>query len=307
LPRCICPKLGRASIWLHDHVIDEAVGGGDWMETATKAVRTISRRMIMLFHLLQKFVVAAAGLLALASSASSEEIKVLTTGILKGSFPQIAAQFERETGHKVIMSWGPSSGNSPEASQVRVKSGERVDVLIMVNTGMDELISGGYFSPIERKDIAVSRIGLAVKQGHPLPDISNVEALKKTLLEAKSVGYSEGASGSYIADVLLKKLGIEEQIKPKAKIILGRKFVGEALVEGEVELGLQQISELRLEKGITIVGPLPEDLQKESVVTAAVSSKAVPVDAAKHFYAFLSSPFAAEAMKNSGVDLPAAK
>lgn len=241
------------------------------------------------------------------SSAHADEVKVLTTGILKGSFPRIAAQFEKSTGHKVTMSWGPSSGNSPEAAQVRVKNGEQIDVLIMVDKGMDELIAGGYFKPVERKDIAVSRIGVAVKAGHSLPDISNAQALKKALLEAKSVGYSEGASGSYVANVMLKRLGIEEQVKPKAKVILGRKFVGESLVEGEVELGLQQISELRLEKGITIVGPLPEDLQKASVVSAAVSPKAISISAARQFYDFLSTPFATTAIKNSGVDLPATK
>lgn len=251
--------------------------------------------------------ISACALSVAISSAHADEVKVLTTGIMKGSFPQIAAEFEKSTGHKITMSWGPSSGNSPEAAQVRVKNGEQIDVLIMVDKGMDELSAGGYFKPVERKDIAVSRIGVAVKAGHPLPDISNADAVKRAFLDAKSVGYSEGASGSYIANVLLKKLGIEEQVKPKAKVILGRKFVGESLAEGEVELGLQQISELRLEKGITIVGPLPEDLQKASVVSAAVSPKATSISAARQFYDFLSTPFATSAIKNSGVDLPVTK
>src|SRR3954447_13327998 len=186
------------------------------------------------FHQVKKYAVAlGAGLFALVNSASADEVKVLTTGILKGSFPQIAAQFERETGHKVTMSWGPSSGNSPEAAQVRVKNGERVDVLIMVNTGLDALIEGKYFTPVQRKDVGVSTIGVAVKEGHSLPDISNAASVRKALLDAKSVGYSEGASGTYIANVLLKKLGISEEVVPKSKVILGRKFVGEALVSGE--------------------------------------------------------------------------
>src|SRR5690242_14301480 len=144
------------------------------------------------------------------------------------------------------MSWGPSSGTSPEASQVRVKSGEPVDVLIMVNAGMDELTGGGYFTPLERKDIAVSKIGVAVKKGYPLPEISTAASLRKALLDAKSIGYSEGASGTYVANVLLKTLGIADEVAAKCKVILGRKFVGEALVNGEIDLGLQQISELRL-------------------------------------------------------------
>jgi molybdate transport system substrate-binding protein len=251
---------------------------------------------------IRKALVAVGGLLVFASGARADEIKVLTTGILKGSFTEIAALFERETGHRVTMSWGPSSGNSPEASQVRIRNGELVDVLIMVNTGMDGLTKGGFFSALERKDIAVSKIGVAVKTGHPLPDISTAASLRQALLDASSIGYSEGASGSYVANTLLKKLGIADQVAAKSRIILGRKFVGESIANGEVELGLQQISELRLEPGVAVVGPLPEDLQKSSVVSAAVSSKANHVEAAKQFFAFISSPVAIELMKKSGLD-----
>ena len=232
----------------------------------------------MLFRQIEKIAATAGVLLALGSGVSADEIKVLTTGILKGSFTQIAAQFEHETGHEVMMSWGPSSGTSPEASQVRVKAGEPVNVLIMVNTGMDKLTGGGHFTPLERKDIAVSKIGVGVKKGDPLPDISTAASLCKALLDAKSIGYSEGASGTYVANVLLKRLGIADEVAAKSKVILGRKFVGEALVNGEIDLGLQQISELRLEPGVVVVGPLPEDLQKKSVVSAAVSSKATNIE-----------------------------
>ena len=175
-------------------------------------------------------------------------------------------------------------------------------MLIMVNTGMDELISGRFFSALERKDIAVSKIGVAVKAGHPLPDISTAASLRKALLDASSIGYSEGASGSYIANVLLKKLGITDEVAAKSKVILGRRFVGEAIASGEVELGLQQISELRLEPGVVVVGPLPGDLQKSSVVSAAISSKADHVEAARQFFSFISSPAAIELMKRSGLD-----
>ena len=247
------------------------------------------------------------GLLLFASGAHADEIKVLTTGILKGAFVRIATQFERDTGHTVSMSWGPSSGNSPEASPVRVRSGERVDVLIMVNNGMDDLVSSGHFVALERQDVAVSKIGVAVKAGQRVPEIGTPAALRQALLSAQSIGYSEGASGTYVANVMLEKLGIAQEVAGKSHVILGRKFVGEAVANGEVELGIQQLSELRLEPGVTVVGPLPEELQKASIVSAAVSSKARNVDAAKGFLAFLSTPFASEAMKASGLDLPAAK
>jgi len=122
-----------------------------------------------------------------AVGARADDIKILTTGILKGAFTPIATEFERQTGHKVTMSWGPSSGNSPEASSVRVRSGEALDVLIMVDSGMDDLVRTGHFVPQHRRNVAVSGIGVAVKAGHALPDISTTAAFRQALLAAKSV------------------------------------------------------------------------------------------------------------------------
>jgi molybdate transport system substrate-binding protein len=238
------------------------------------------------------------------SANASSELKVLTTGILKGAFDHIAARFQNDTGHRVTMSWGPSTGTSAEASPVRVRGGEAVDVLIMVNTSMDDLVATGHFVPLDRRDVAVSKIGVAVKEGQALPDISTPAALRQTLLGVRSIGFSEGASGTYVSTVLLEKLGIAEEVQPKCRVVLGRKFVGASVAEGEVEVGIQQISELYLESGITVVGPLPDEVQKASVVSAAVSGKASNVDVARQFVAFLSSPFAADAMLASGLELP---
>jgi len=250
----------------------------------------------------------AAGVLCAAAmltgTARADEIRLLTTGILKGAFTPIVAQFERQTGHKVTMSWGPSSGNSPEASPVRVRSGEALDVLIMVDAGMDDLVRSGHFVPQHRRNVAVSRIGVAVKTGRPLPDISTPEAFRRALLDAKSVGYSEGASGMHFIKVVVPRLGLSEAMASKGHVVLGRRFVGEELADGVVELGVQQLSELRLEPGITVVGPLPEELQKLSVVAAAVSSKATAPAAGREFLEFLASPFAHRAIRDSGLDLP---
>ncbi len=234
----------------------------------------------------------------------NSELKVLTTGILKGAFNRIATKFQDETGYRVTMSWGPSTGSSTEASPVRVRSGEAIDVLIMVNTSMDDLVASGHFIAVQRRDVAVSKIGVAVKEGQPAPDISTPAALRQALLNARSIGFSEGASGTYVSTVLLDKLGIAEQVQPRCHVVLGRKFVGAAVAEGEVEVGLQQISELYLESGITVIGPLPDEVQKASVVSAAVSAKAVNRDAAQQFVAYLSTPFAVDAIRASGLDLP---
>jgi len=253
---------------------------------------------------LKRVATAVCGAMLLAGGARADEIKILTTGILKGAFTPITAEFERATGHKVTMSWGPSSGNSPEASPVRVRSGEALDVLIMVDTGMDDLVRTGHFVPHHRRNVAMSRIGVAVKAGQPLPDISTPEAFRRALLGAKSVGYSEGASGMHFIKVVVPKLGLTEAMAAKGHVALGRRFVGEDLAEGVVELGVQQLSELRLEPGIAVVGPLPEELQKLSVVSAAVSSKAKAPDAGRQFLDFLSTPFARQAIRDSGLDLP---
>lgn len=239
------------------------------------------------------------------STKTGSELKVLTTGILKGAFDHIATRFEADTGHRVTMSWGPSTGTSSEASPVRVRSGESIDVLIMVNTSMDDLVATGHFVPLHRRDVAISKIGVAVKEGQAPPDISTAAALRQTLLNVRSIGYSEGASGTYVSTLLLEKLGIAQEVQPKCHVVLGRKFVGASVAEGEVEVGIQQISELVLESGITVVGPLPDDVQKLSVVSAAVSAKADNMEAAQQFVAFLSTPFAADALRASGLDLPA--
>jgi molybdate transport system substrate-binding protein len=236
----------------------------------------------------------------------SSELKVLTTGILKGAFDRIATRFQDDTGHRVTMSWGPSTGTSAEASPVRVRSGEAIDVLIMVSTSMDDLVASGHFVALQRTDVAVSKIGVAVKEGQALPDIGTPAALRQTLLGVRSIGFSEGASGTYVSTVLLEKLGIAQEVQPKCHVVLGRKFVGAAVAEGEIDVGIQQLSELYLESGITVVGPLPDEVQKLSVVSAAVSAKAAHIEAAKQFVAFLSTPFAADAIRASGLDLPRA-
>lgn len=240
-----------------------------------------------------------------AAAPSGVTVRVLTTGILKGAFASIAGAFERETGHRVSMSWGPSSGHSPEASPVRVRSGEALDVLIMVDSGMDDLVRTGHFVPLHRRDVAISHIGVAVKAGQPLPDIATPEAFRAALLAARSVGYSEGASGAYFSQVVVPRLGLVDAMASRGQVVLGRRFVGEALVDGSVALGVQQVCELLLTPGITVVGPLPEALQKHSVATGAVSSRAQSPQAARQFLDFLATPFARQALRDSGLALPA--
>lgn len=236
----------------------------------------------------------------------NDELRVLTTGILKQPLRELAVQFEAEHRCKISASWGPSSGHSPEANQMRIRNGERVDVLLMVSSGMDALIRDGHFAPVVRKDIAMSKIGVAVRADHEPVDVGTVEQLRNVLLKAHSVGYSEGASGSYVENTLLERLGIERELAGKTHVVLGQKFVGEAVANGEIEVGIQQLSELRLVPGITIVGPLPEPVQHVSVVSGAVSAKARNVELAIRFLDFLCSDPAVVAFTAAGLEIPSA-
>ncbi|MBU6256841.1 MAG: substrate-binding domain-containing protein [Burkholderiales bacterium] len=238
------------------------------------------------------------------SKHPAAELEVLTTGILKQPLRDLAPPFEAQHGCRLSVSWGPSSGHSPQSNLVRVRRGAAVDVLLMVGSGMDTLISEGCFTAVKRRDIATSKIGVAVRSGHPAPDITTVDALRRCLLAAKSIAYSEGASGRYVGGVLFGSLGIAREVAAKSHVVLGQKFVGEAVADGEVEIGIQQLSELRLVSGITIVGPLPAEVQHVSLVSGAVSSKARNADLAGRFLDFLCSDAADDALARAGLSRP---
>lgn len=231
-------------------------------------------------------------------------LKVLTSGILKQPLRELVSRFEALHDCKVEVSWGPSSGYSAESNVVRVRNGEPCDLLLMVSTGLDTLVGEGSFRCTTRRDVVTSGIGVAVRPGHPAADISSVPALRRCLLAAASIGYSEGASGSYVAGHLFEKLGIEAELAGKSRVILGRKFVGEAVADGEVEIGIQQISELRLVPGITILGPLPSEVQHVSLVCGAVSARARHPELARELLDFLDSGAADDALARAGLSRP---
>ena len=246
---------------------------------------------------------SALAAILLAGTASADEIHAVVTGALTAPFRQIVPAFERATGNKLSIGWGPSSGTTHEAIPVRIKNGEQADVIVMISPALDGLVKQGLFKPAERVDIAQSGIGVGVRAGAPKPDVSSPDALKVSLLNAKSIGHSEGASGVYVSTELLKRLGIADQVASKLKLVTGE-LVGQAIARGEVEIGIQQISELRAVNGVDYVGPLPGDLQKADIISAAVSQDAQAPEAARAFVAFLSSPAALRAITDGGLNVP---
>ncbi len=249
------------------------------------------------------FVVMA---LLVATAASAQEVRVVTSGGFTEAYKVLAPQFERQTKVKVVSGFGASMGATPDAIPNRLKRGEAIDVIILAAPGLEPLIKNGMVDAGTRVDLVRSLIGMAVRNGAPKPDISTLEAFKRTLLQARSVGYSDSASGVYLRTELFPRLGVAEQIKAKSKVVEAYERVGDAVARGDVEIGFQQISELRPVPGITIVGPLPEGAQQVTIFSAAIPKGAKNVDAAKRLIQFLASPAAAPVIQDKGLE-PIAK
>src|SRR2546426_7018030 len=203
---------------------------------------------------------ALLGALLCASTMRAEEIKVVTSGAFTAAYLQLVPEYERATHNKLVTEFGPSMGTTHNAIPVRLDRGETIDVVIMAAPALDGLIKQGKVRSGSRVDLVQSLIGMAVKAGAPKPDISSVDALKRTLLAAKSIAYSDSASGVDLSTELFPKLGIWDQIKSKTRKIEADP-VGGVVAKGDVEIGFQQISELRPVKGIDIVGELPPGAQ----------------------------------------------
>ncbi len=240
-------------------------------------------------------------LLCLLGAAQAAEIRVMISGGLSAAYNALVPEFERTSGHKVITAYGPSMGTTQNAIPVRLERGEPADVLILVGYALGELMKQGKIVPGSRVDLVNSKIGVAVKAGAPKPDISSADALKRALLAAKSVAYSDSASGVYISTEMFGKLGIAEEMKDKAKKIPATP-VAEIVARGEAEIGFQQISELKPVAGIDIVGPLPDELQKVTVFSAGIASVSKQPEAGKALINYLASPAARDTIIKSGLE-----
>jgi molybdate transport system substrate-binding protein len=244
---------------------------------------------------------AATVTLAGNTAAPAAEVRVMISGGLSAAYKQLVPEFEKATGHTVVTAFGPSMGTTQNAIPVRLARGEPVDVLIMVGDALAKLIAEGKATAVSRVDLVESPIGVAVKAGSPKPDISTPEALKAALLKAKSVTYSDSASGVYVGGELFAKLGIAEQMKDKARKVEATP-VAEGVAHGDSELGFQQISELLPVAGVEVVGPLPKEVQKITVFSAALSSTAREPDAGRALIAFLASAQAAPVIRRTGLE-----
>jgi molybdate transport system substrate-binding protein len=253
------------------------------------------------FPNLRALALGIAGALLLASSVGAAEVRVMISGGLTAAYKVLVPEFERSTGHKVLTAYGPSMGTTVNAIPVRLERGEPADVLIMVGYALGDLVKQGKVIADSRVDLAKSPIGIAVKSGAPKPDISSADAVKRALLAAKSIAYSDSASGVYISTEMFAKLGIADEMKDKARKIPAVP-VGEIVARGDAEIGFQQISELLPVPGIDIVGQLPPELQRITVFSAGIAAVAKEPEAGKALIKFLASPAASAAIIKSGIE-----
>ena len=250
---------------------------------------------------LRTLALGLASAVLLIGSASAAEVRVMISGGLSAAYNVLVPEFERSTGHKVLTAYGPSMGTTVNAIPVRLERGEAADVLIMVGYALGDLANQGKVIADSRVDLVKALIGIAVKAGAPKPDISSPDALKRALLAAKSIAYSDSASGVYISTEMFQRLGITEEMKDKARKIPAEPVAG-VVARGEAEIGFQQFSEMLPIPGVDIVGPLPPELQKVTVFSAGIASVSKEPDAGKALIKFLASPAAREAIVKSGLE-----
>lgn len=221
------------------------------------------------------------------------EIKVMLSAAFKEAYLELVPQFERSTGHKVTSLWVASV-----QMMSRLKSGEGVDLVIVSAAAIDELIKAGIIA--DRVDLARSGVGVAVRAGAPKPDISSGEALRRAVQAARSIVYSTGPSGLYLAR-LFERMGIAEEIKAKVRQMQGEP-AGGVVARGEAEIGFQQISELLPVPGIDLVGPLSADVQEITVFSAGVHVAAKAPNPARALVKFFTSPDAASVVRKKGLE-----
>jgi molybdate transport system substrate-binding protein len=243
-------------------------------------------------------VTAIAGLAALfayAGASGAAEIKVLASNGVKAALEELAPQFERATGNKVTIVWGLAA-----VLKRQIEGGEAFDLAILTTAGVDDLARQGKVDGGTRANVARSGVGIGIKAGAPRTDIGTPDALKRAMLEAKSVSWAkEGASGTYFVTVL-ERLGIADQVKAKAILAASGADVGKLLVKGEAQYGALLVNELMAQPGVEVLAPLPPALQNYTVFTTGVAAGSKNAGAAKALIQFLTTPDAGAVFKSKG-------
>lgn len=226
--------------------------------------------------------------------SDANQIKFLSGGAMKSLMVEVVPLFERANGAKVEIKFALTSVLKKE-----IEDGATFDIALLPRLELDALVEAGKVAAGTQTDITRSAVGLAVRADAPKPDIGTVEALKRALQEAKSIGYSDGPSGAYIADLLVR-LGIADEMRPKTR--LTSRPVAEIVAEGEAEIGMQQIVAILPVKGAELVGPLPSELQNIIVYAAGVAAASGQSGTARAFIAFMATPEVVRMIRAKGME-----
>jgi molybdate transport system substrate-binding protein len=226
------------------------------------------------------------------------DIRVLSSIATREAYLELVPRFERATGHKVTTTW---AGTVDIVK--RMAAGEVHDLVMISSRELDQFIGDGRIVPGSRADMAKSGIGAAVRAGAPKPDIGTVEALKRALLAARTVGYTTGPSGIYMA-ALIEKLGIADAVKPKHRGVPSGGTIGTIVASGEAEIGFQQVSEIAHISGVDYIGPLPAEVQHVTVFSAGLHIDAAQPEAAKQLVQFLTAPETRRVYAAHGLEAP---
>jgi molybdate transport system substrate-binding protein len=242
------------------------------------------------------------GALLLASAGTlAAELKVLTAGAYKPVVMALAPVFEQRTGHKLVV-----DNDTAGALVKRIGGGEAFDLVVLTPAAIEQLGKAGTVAAGSAQRLARVAIGVAVKQGAPLPDISSVAAFQQTLLAARAVATIDPAAGGSSGIYLWKwfdQVGLSAQLRPKAVLVPGG-LVATRVVSGEADLAIHQISEILAVPGATLVGPLPAEIQNYTVYAGALSAQVRDAAAAQAFLALLAGAEAKAVLKDKGMEAP---
>jgi molybdate transport system substrate-binding protein len=243
-------------------------------------------------------ILTALPLLATAP-AFAAELRVLGAGPVEGAFKDLASAFARATGHTVHGTF-----DTVGVIESKLKAGEKADILILSVAAIAEMEKAGTLIAGSGSEVGRAASGLAVRAGAPVPSIATPDALKATLIAARSVAYVDpavGATNGIFFARLIEKLGIADQVNKKAVLLKRGYEVAQTVADGGAEIGNTSLTELTPHKGLTVLGPIPEPLGMVVTYVAAVTSSSPNAEPARALTAFLTTPDARTRFKAAGL------
>ncbi len=269
-----------------------------------KKYQAISNKILCyLFHLLLISACSQETTVGLSSQLETTpevELRVITSGGFAAAYNNLIQQIENDLGVSLHTEYGSSSGGDTNSIPVRLENGQGFDVIILSQESLNRLTEQAYVDADSRLDLVRSTIGMAVKEGAVVPDISTTESFIQVLMDAESIGYSASASGTYLSTVLFPEMGLWESLAPKSTRVLGER-VATVVARGDVEIGFQQISEILPIAGITFAGPIPKELQRVTTFSAGILKSSAYPEYAQRLLDYLSSEDLAPAIAEAGL------